>query len=124
MPEPPAGQGALTGDQAMMGFAPENRRLDFEGINRTALSVLPGLLQRWLPDGKRHGREYFARNPNRSDRAPGSFAVNIVTGKWSDFATGDRGGDVVSLAAYLHGLSQAEAAQRLAAMLGIREGWR
>ena len=40
----------------------------------------------------------------RSDRRPGSFSVNTRTGRWADFATGDRGGDVVSLAAYLHGL--------------------
>jgi len=40
-------------------------------------------------------------------------------GLWCDFATGDRGGDVISLAAYLFNLSQAEAARRIAAMLGI-----
>ena len=43
-------------------------------------------------------------NPTRADRRPGSFSVNTRTGRWADFATGDRGGDVVSLAAYLHGL--------------------
>ena len=55
----------------------------------------------------------------RSDRRPGSFSVNTRTGRWADFATGDRGGDVVSLAAYLHGLRQAEAARKLADMLGL-----
>ena len=34
-------------------------------------------------------------------------------------ATGDAGGDVVSLAAYLAGLGQADACRRLARLLGI-----
>ena len=66
------------------------------------------------------GQEYEARNPTRSDRRPGSFKVNIRNGKWADFATGDKGGDVISLAAYLSGTDQAEAARALAGMLGSR----
>ena len=94
--------------------------LSFDEVNRAALGALPEILDRWLPDGRRQGHEYVARNPRRQDRRPGSFKVNMRTGKWSDFATGDRGGDPVSLAAYLHGLTQAEAARRLADMLGVR----
>jgi len=41
------------------------------------------------------------------------------TGLWADFATGDRGGDLVTLCAYLFSLSQKEAALRIAVMLGI-----
>jgi hypothetical protein len=93
--------------------------IDFPSINTAAVRVLPALLARWLPDGRRQGQEWEARNPTRPDRHPGSFKVNLATGRWADFATGDRGGDVVSLAAYLHGLSQVEAARRLAAMLGV-----
>ena len=80
---------------------------------------MPTLLARWLPDGRVIGREYEARNPRRVDRHPGSFRVNLRTGRWSDFATGDKGGDPVSLAAYLFGLQQADAARRLADMLGV-----
>ena len=94
-------------------------RIDFAGINRAALAQLPALLRRWLPDGRLEGREYTSRNPTRADRRPGSFRVNITTGRWADFATGDKGGDVVSLAAYLGGLRQADAARRLANMLGM-----
>jgi hypothetical protein len=92
---------------------------DFRAVDAAALAVLPALLARWLPDGRREGREYVARNPRRSDRHPGSFKVNLARGAWADFATGDRGGDVVSLAAYLFGLSQGEAARELARMLGL-----
>ena len=95
-------------------------RIDFAAINAAANSELPTLLARWLPDGRVNGREYEARNPRRGDRHPGSFRVNLRTGRWSDFATGDSGGDPVSLAAYLFGLSQIDAARRLADMLGVR----
>lgn len=95
-------------------------RLDFERINRAALAVLPALLARWLGDGHREGAEWVARNPRRADRRPGSFRINMNSGKWADFATDDRGGDVVSLAAYLAGTNQAEAAKRLAEMLGVK----
>lgn len=96
-----------------------SRRIDFEGINRAALASLPALVARWLPDGRRLGHEWVARNPRRADRRPGSFRVNLVTGKWADFATDDRGGDPVSLAAYVAGIGQAEAARSLAECLGV-----
>ena len=96
------------------------RRRDFSGINRAALASLPALLRRWLPDGRLMGHEYTARNPTRADRRLGSFRINVNSGRWSDFATGDKGGDVVSLAAYLSGAGQAEAARALADMLGVR----
>lgn len=44
----------------------------------------------------------------------------MTTGRWADFATDDKGGDVVSLAAYLAGTGQADAARNLADMLGVR----
>jgi hypothetical protein len=96
------------------------RRIDFSAVNAAALAVLPTLLKRWLPDGRRQGKEYVARNPHRDDRHLGSFCINLNTGRWADFATGDRGGDPVSLAAYLFDLGQVEAARRLADMLRLR----
>jgi hypothetical protein len=47
--------------------------------------------------------------------------VNMRSGHWSDFATGDKGGDPVSLVAYLEGVSQGKAARLLSRMLGIAE---
>jgi hypothetical protein len=95
--------------------------IDFAAINSAALAVLPSLLDRWLPGGRTLGREYVAKNPTRADRSPGSFRINLATGRWADFATKDAGGDVISLAAYLYGLSQAEAARRLSSMLAISQ---
>jgi hypothetical protein len=90
-------------------------------INRAALAVLPALLRRWLPDGRMESHEYIALNPRRLDRTFGSFSINLRTGRWADFAIdGARGGDPISLAAYLGGIGQMEAAVHLAAMLGIK----
>ena len=97
-------------------------RIDFEAVNSAALFDLPSLVRRWLPDGRTEGREYVARNPRRADKKAGSFKINLHSGKWCDFATGDAGGDVVSLAAYLSGTGQAEAARNLSEMLGIDHG--
>ena len=93
--------------------------INFTRINSAASAVLPALLNRWLPDGRAQGNEYVARNPTRADHHLGSFRINLRNGRWSDFATGDRGGDPVSLAAYLAGISQVEAAERVATMLGV-----
>ena len=93
--------------------------IDFAAINRAALAVLPSLLARWAPGGIVRGSEYVALNPTRADRRPGSFKVNIRSGRWADLSTGDKGGDPISLAAYLAGTGQAEAARNLAVMLGI-----
>ena len=93
--------------------------IDFAAINSAVLPILPTLLDRWAPGGHTLGREYVVRNPTRKDHRTGSFRINLVTGRWADFATGDAGGDVIALAAYLHNLSQADAARCIADMLGI-----
>jgi len=91
----------------------------FAAVNAFALPKLDALCAAWLPGGRRRGAEYLALNPTRDDRSIGSFAINTVTGRWADFATPDRGGDPISLYAYLHGLSQIEAARELADSWGI-----
>ncbi len=95
------------------------RTIAFERIAREAAPRAETIVSRWLPDGRREAGEWVARNPRRADRKPGSFKVNIRSGRWGDFATGDKGGDLISLAAYLFDLDQAEAARRVADMLGV-----
>lgn len=96
-----------------------DKRIDFAAINAAADARLPDMVIRWLPDGKRCGQEWVARNPRRDDRHAGSFSVNMHSGKWADFASGDKGGDVISLAAFLFNLRQGEAAREIAKMVGI-----
>ena len=95
------------------------RRIAFARIAFVALGNADAIVRRWLPDGHHEGREWSALNPRRGDRRRGSFKINLRTGKWADFATGERGGDLIALAAFLFGVSQAEAAKRVAEMLGI-----
>jgi hypothetical protein len=45
--------------------------------------------------------------------------VNTHTGRWADFATGDKGGDIISLAAFLFNIRQNESRKRIAEMLGV-----
>ena len=95
------------------------RRVSFRRIADTALRHVSTIVPRWLPDGRREGAEWVALNPTRTDHRRGSFKVNLSNGRWSDFATGHCGGDLVSLAAYLNGMTQVDAAVRIAEMIGI-----
>jgi hypothetical protein len=93
--------------------------IDFDAINDAALRGARSLLPDLVPDGRFRGLEYEVLNPRRNDRRPGSFKINYRTGAWSDFATGDKGGDIISWFAYARGLSQSAAARELAAKLGV-----
>jgi hypothetical protein len=95
------------------------RRVAFKRIADTALLYSDVLVRRWLPDGRREGAEWCSINPTRADGRKGSFKVNTTTGRWSDFATGDAGGDLIALGAYLFKIKQGEAALKIADMLGI-----
>jgi hypothetical protein len=95
------------------------RRIAFKRIAEAALLYADTLVPRWLPNGKREGSEWVALNPTRADGRRGSFKCNLTTGRWSDFATGAAGGDLVAFAAYLFRIKQGEAALKIAAMLGI-----
>ena len=95
------------------------RSWDFRAAKAAAQPHLAVLVRSWLPTGRQQGAEWVARNPRRPDRHPGSFKVNLRTGRWADFATGDRGGDLISLVAWRYDIPQAEAAKRLASLLSI-----
>ncbi len=82
--------------------------LVIQRVAEAALLAADTLLADWLPDGQRKGEEYWPTNPVRRDRKPGSFSINLTTGVWHDFASGDGGGDLVSLLAYLQGCRQGE----------------
>jgi hypothetical protein len=95
------------------------RPIAYRRIAETARANCVSVVTRWLPRGKRQGMEWCALNPRRNDRHIGSFRINLRTGAWADFAIEERGGDLIALAAYLYSLSQAEAALKIAQMLGV-----
>lgn len=94
-------------------------RVNFQKISEAALVAASHLVPEWLSAGTRQGFEWIAPNPTRADRNAGSFAINLSTGKWSDFATGDRGSDLVSLYAYINGVEQIDAGRWLHERLGV-----
>jgi hypothetical protein len=99
-----------------------HRSIDFDRINAEALASLEAVCRRLLPNGRRSGREYVALNPRRVDRHLGSFRINLANGRWADFALADRsarGGDPISLVAYVLNIRQFEAARGLMRMLGM-----
>ena len=93
------------------------RRVDIPMVARAALPHLPELCRRWLPGGRMIGREWTCGD--LTGAAGQSCRVNVRTGRWCDFSTGERGGDAVSLCAAIHRLTQRQAAERLARMLGL-----
>ncbi|MEO1226227.1 MAG: hypothetical protein AAFX92_18555 [Pseudomonadota bacterium] len=93
-------------------------QVNFAQIKPAALNAARELLAEWLPDGTTRGSEWIARNPTRADKNAGSFKINLTTGRWSDFATNESGGDLVSLLAYLRDYSPMQAAKEISDRLG------
>ncbi|MNZ23756.1 hypothetical protein D3C78_408810 [compost metagenome] len=96
----------------------------FSEVKRAALQTIDRVLAHWLPGGKRvdGGKEYTAANPTRVDKRAGSLKVNLAKGTWSDFATGDKGGDLIDLVRYLDGGSDVDACNKLADFLHVTAG--
>ena len=73
-------------------------------VAERAKSHARAIVQSEVPGGTVKGNEYVAVNPTRNDSSAGSFSISIFgdrAGAWADFATDDRGGDLVSLVAYV-----------------------
>jgi hypothetical protein len=98
----------------------DRQPVDFEAVNRAALCALRDLCARWLPGGVERAGYYLAADLRGG--AGESLKVKLSTGAWQDFATGDHGKDVISLAAAVAGIKQMEAAERMARMLGLNGG--
>jgi len=95
--------------------------IPFTEINAQILPSFRSVVQQWIPGGQVSGDEYTVRNPTRADHTPGSFRINIANGSWADFATGDKGGDPISLYAYINNINNGKAASDLARSLGITQ---
>lgn len=100
------------------------KRPSFADVKSAALKDIDRVLAHWLPNGKRvdGGKEYTAPNPTRTDKRAGSLKVSLSKGTWADFATGDKGGDLIDLVRYLDGGTDIEACNKLADLLHVSEG--
>ena len=63
--------------------------LTVEQIDRMLVGKMERLSRELAPDGERRGHEWVALNPARADTKRGSFSINLATGVWKDFASGD-----------------------------------
>ena len=95
------------------------KSIDFKYVSSEALKGVERVLSYYLPGGKTKGNEYSPLNPTRADKKTGSFVINTETGVWCDFSTDDKGGDIISLIAYIKNLSQLDAAKELSDFLGL-----
>lgn len=93
---------------------------DIQAIAAHALAHIETVCARWLPDGKKTGHEWEIGDRHGT---PGkSLKVHLSgakAGMWADFSTSDKGGDLVSLVAFIDGVSQGDAGRRLAEFLAL-----
>lgn len=95
----------------------------FEALNAALLQRIGTLVPAWLPGGKTVGGEYVVHSIWRSEKSP-SLSVRMSgenVGRWGDFGGSDKGNDLLSLYAAIHGLSQGKAALQLAHELGLED---
>lgn len=85
--------------------------------DRLTAAHIEALCRDWLPNGKRQGGWYLACSPWRDDRNP-SLGISLSTGRWRDFATGEKG-DMIDLSMKLFGDSLPDTLMGFADMLGI-----
>lgn len=84
----------------------------FAELAAALLARAEHLVPAWLPGGQRRGHEWVCGS--LSGGKGDSCQVNLTNGKWADFATEDRGGDLISLYAAIHGLGPGKAALQVA----------
>ena len=94
--------------------------MDFKEVATRSLPQAMNLLTSWLPGGKLIGSEFTCGS--LQGESGKSLKVNVKSGRWSDFASGDKGGDLVSLYAAIRGISQQEAMYAVASEIGYTNG--
>lgn len=93
---------------------------DFPRVSDAALSSIETLLTQWLPNGVREGHEYCVGS--RAGEAGRSMKIRLTgekAGVWRDFSDDEGGADLISLYAYIFGLSLGKACAQLAEQFGI-----
>jgi hypothetical protein len=97
-------------------MAEQHQQIDFSELTAALLDRAETLVAQWLPGGSRRGHEWVCGG--LSGGAGHSCSVNLVNGRWGDFAGDDAGGDLLSLYAAIRGLKQGQAARELQADMG------
>lgn len=84
----------------------------FKELASVLLSQAMEFLPNWLDGGKKIGNEFVCSGLRGGQGK--SLSINLVSGVWCDFATGDKGSDLISLYAAIMKLTQGKAYELLA----------
>ena len=87
--------------------------VNFQELKQQYSQCPMDILKRLVGNGKIEGGDYVALNPRRSDKKTGSFRIDIASGKFHDFATGDSGSGIIDLTAFVYDCDLLTAAQKL-----------
>lgn len=93
--------------------------IQFKALSDALLARAEYYVSQWLPGGHIKGHEYVCGSLSGGEGS--SCSINLKTGEWGDFATDEKGGDLLSLYAAIHGLSQAKAAISVARDEGLED---
>lgn len=93
--------------------------LNYAALADALLPMADDLVAQWLPGGARRGHEYVCGS--LAGGKGSSCSINLVNGQWADFASEERGHDLLSLYAKAHGLTMAKACVELARQLGLEQ---
>ncbi len=93
--------------------------INFTALAEALLARAAELVNSWLPGGTQRGHEYICGS--LSGGSGDSCAVNLTTGKWADFSTDERGGDLVGLYCAINGLTMGKAAVQVAREEGLED---
>lgn len=85
--------------------------IDYQKIAQAALSQAEGICCELFPAGARDGAEF--RIGSLAGESGKSLSINLRSGKWKDFASGDCGGDLISLWAGARDMKMGDAAREL-----------
>lgn len=91
----------------------------FEALADALLARAESLVAAWLPGGVKRGHEYVCGSLYGGTGT--SCSINLVTGQWADFSTDQKGGDLISLYAEIHGLTMGKAAVQVARDEGLED---
>lgn len=90
--------------------------IDFADLAAALLARADTLIPQWLQGGKKQGYNWMCGGLTGG---PGrSLGVNLNTGAWAEFAGDEKGGDLISLYAAIHGLNMGQAARQIQRDMG------
>jgi putative DNA primase/helicase len=95
--------------------------INFEALGAALLSRARDLVAQWLPGGKLESGEWAVHSIWRTEKSA-SLKVCVEgerAGRWSDFGGDQRGNDLISLYAAIHGVNMGQAALQLARQHGL-----